>query len=48
MDRSILTKSKIGRTMAILDQTKMLLDVHEGPIIGHDCDQYERGPFTHV
>ena len=48
MDRSILTKSKIGRTAAILDQTKILLDVHQGPIIGHDCAQYEWDPFIHV
>ena len=37
----LLTKSKIGCTAAILDLTKILLDVHQGPIIGHDCAQYE-------
>ena len=31
------TKIKIGRMAAILDLTKILLDVHQGPIIGHDC-----------
>ena len=40
-DRSILTKSKIGRMAAILDLTKILLEVHQGPIIGHGCAQYE-------
>ena len=45
---SILTKSKIGRTAAISDLTKILLDVHQGPIIGHDCAQYEWNPFIHV
>ena len=33
---------------AILDRTKILLDVHQGPIIGHDCAQYEWNPFIHV
>ena len=33
---SILTNSKIGCMRAILDQTKILLDLHQGPITGHD------------
>ena len=48
VDRSMLTKSKIGRMAAILDLTKILLDVHQGPIIGHDCAQYEWNPMIHV
>ena len=44
---SILTKFKIGPTAAILDRTKILLDVHQGPTIGHDCAQYEWDPFIH-
>ena len=47
-DRSILTKSKIGRTAAILDRTKILLDVNQGPIIGHNCAQYKWDPIIHV
>ena len=44
-DRSLPTKSKISCTAAILDLTTMLLDVHQGPIIGHDCVQYEWNPI---
>ena len=33
---------------AILDQTKIFLDMHQGLIIGHDCAQYEWNPFIHV
>ena len=36
-----LKKTKIGPTAAILDRTKILLDVHQGPIIGNYCAQYE-------
>merc|ERR1711893_462164 len=46
--RSILTKSKIGHMAAILDWTKILLDVHQGPITGNNCAQYESDPFVHV
>ena len=45
---SILTKSKIGPTAIILDRTKILLHVHQGPTISHDCAQYEWNPFIHV
>ena len=41
MERSILTKSKMGGMAAILDQTKILLEVHQGPITGHTSAQYE-------
>ena len=41
----MLTKSKIGRMAAILYPTKILLDVHQGPIIG---PQYEWNPMIHV
>merc|ERR1711893_544814 len=34
-------KSKIGRMAAILDRTKILFDVHQRLMIGHDCAQYE-------
>ena len=50
-ERSILTKSKISRRAAILDQTKILLDMHQGPIIGHNCmncARYEWNLFIHV
>ena len=40
-ERSPLAETKIGPMAAILDQTKKLLDVHQGPIIGHECSQYE-------
>ena len=33
---------------AILDRTKILFDVHQGLMIGHDCAQYEWDPFIHV
>ena len=48
MEKSSLTKTKIGPTAAILDRTKILLDVHQGPTIGHNCAQYEWDPFIHV
>ena len=50
-EKSILTKYKIGCTAAILDQTKILLDMHQGPIIGHNCmncARYEWNLFIHV
>ena len=47
-ERSISKKYKIGPTAAILDFSKILLDVHQGPIIGHNCAQYEWNPFIHV
>ena len=47
-ERSILTKFKIGPTAAILDRTKILLDVHQGPITCHNCAKYERDPLIHV
>ena len=47
-ERSILTKSKIDRKAAILERTKILLDVHQGPIIGHYCAQYKWDPIIHV
>ena len=34
--------------VAILDQTKILLDVHQGPVIGHNCAQYEWDLIIHV
>merc|ERR1711893_498370 len=34
-------KSKIGRMAAILDRTKILLDLHQGPIMCNNCAQYE-------
>ena len=36
-----LTETKIGPTAAILNLTKKLLDLHQGPIIGHNCALYE-------
>ena len=41
-------ENEIGPLAAILDRTKILFDVHQGLMIGHDCAQYEWDPFIHV
>ena len=33
---------------AILDRTKILLDVNQSPIISHNCAQYKWDPIIHV
>ena len=40
--------SKIGHTAIIVDQTNILLDLHQGPILGYNCAQYEWDLFIHV
>ena len=43
-----MSETEIEATAAILDQTKILLDLLQGPIIGHKCAQYEQDPLTPV